>query len=256
MLSISNNALDDFDTTHAPFAGGKPEKPIPTSSAVSLHEEIRPSTVQVKIALQKLVTPGSSHNPIVVDEDLPQSRGQQTIRADRNIPSGRYQSSRSKLNKSKSTQKALAIKPLNGNATQQNRNIYHTHTTGDTSSSWSTNFPQYVQYNGTFEEQYPMSAQYIAPQHNMAYLPLQPDARYWAPTPIIFSQHMAPPTPNEEQLRTKALHYVQEYSRPSCRKRKMTEAFDETSESKSGGINHDGSPSTRARSYPAAHQYL
>lgn len=239
MLSIFDSALDGLDITHAPSAGRKSEKPIPTSLASSLHEKIRPPTGQVKVALQKLVIPGSSHNPIVVDEGLTQPRGQQTTRADHNIPSGRSRISRSKLNHSSSMRRALAIKPLNGNVIQRNRNIHHTHATGETSSGWNTNVSQYVQLNATFEERYPISAEYIAPQHNMAYPSLQPDVQYWAPTPIMYSQHMAPPPPNEEQLRTKALHYVQEYSRLSCRKRKITEAFDKTSESKSRGINHD-----------------
>ncbi|KAF2624920.1 hypothetical protein BU25DRAFT_128690 [Macroventuria anomochaeta] len=252
-LLKSSSELSDLTLT-SPSTGRTPGKGSPSKIVRSLHEQARPSAPQVMAALQKLVTPGSSHNPIVLVEDSPRSKAQARTKQHDKVEPHRFQDRHSKLYTYKPPRPALAPKPANGSTFtgHPNHDMYRMRTAKMAQPVWHLSRNQNVRQGLPglpFEMQYPMSAQYLASQQGAALPPTRPGIQYYAPPPPSYLRHKAPLLPTEEQLRRKAVKHVREYSRSSPRKRKMAVDPEETSESESDEVNHNFTISMR-KTYP------
>lgn len=220
-----------------------------------MHEKDKPSTEQVMVALQKLVPPGSSHNPIVVLEDSPPPKVRPQTRDYKRVEPHRFQSRHSKLYTYKPSRPALVPKTANGNTFtgHQSHDIYRMHTAKMATPAWEPIGQQGI----SFEMQYPMSAQYLTPRPNASYCPPQPHVQHYTHNTPTYPQSMTIPLPTEEQIRKKALQYVREHSRLSPRKRKIAEDPDETSDSESEEIDLEVtlSPDDRVQVLPKGSSY-
>ncbi|KZM20351.1 uncharacterized protein EKO05_0006885 [Ascochyta rabiei] len=232
-LSKSNIGLDGLTSTSSTTERIS-EGCSSTIPEVFLPEKARVSTEQVMVALQKLITPGTSHNPIVLTEDSPPLSGQARTRHSLKLKPHRSQERHSKLYIFKSPYTALGPRPASGSTFtgRQSHDKYRMRTAKMAQPDWHLRRDPTYQQELPFELQYPMSAQYLAPQQNIAYP--QPGVRCYAPHLLTYRR---PPT--EEQLQIKAVQYIREYPRLSPRRREMAEDPDEISESESEEIDLD-----------------
>ncbi|KAF1364588.1 hypothetical protein EJ07DRAFT_172615 [Lizonia empirigonia] len=216
----------------------------------SVCEQVRPSTKQVTVALQKLVTPGGSHNPIDLIEDSPPLKTRARVKQNGKIEPHRFQNRHSRLYTNKPPRPALVPKPANGSTFtgHQSLDMYRMRTAKLAQPVWHPSGTQTFQQKLPFEVQYPLSAQYLASHFGPVYSASKPDNTQHIPQPPAYPQRTASPPPTEQQLRCKAVQYVREYSRSSPRKRKMAEDPDETSESESEELDHSTTRSFRKNS--------
>ena len=238
MKSKTSSELSDLTLT-SPSIGRTPGRSLANKPSLLLHEQAMSSTEQVKVALKRLVTSGSSHDPIVLNEESPPAKIEASTRQHDKVEPHMFQDRHSKLYTYRPLRPALAPKPANGSTFtgQQSHDMYRMRTAKLVEPTWHPSDTQHVRQGFSFETQYPMSAQYLASQHGVAHHPTRPASRYYAPPPLPVPWYIVPPPLNEGHLRMKALQYVREYSRSSLRTRKAPEDPDETSGSGSEEID-------------------
>ncbi|KAF9695597.1 hypothetical protein EKO04_006542 [Ascochyta lentis] len=225
--SKHSSELYGLSTTSTP-TDRVPDGCSSTTSDAVLHKKATVSTEQVIVALQKLITPGTSHNPIVVTGDSPPPNIQATTTHSTEVHPHRFYDRHSRLYTYKSSRPVLAPRPASGSTFtgHQGHDMYRMQTAKMTRPTWHLERPSNDHRNLPFEVQYPMSAQYLVPQH--AFGNPRPHIQHYTPHPPAYRQ---PPT--EEQLRNKAAQHVREYSRLSTDKRKLAEDPHDTNESES-----------------------
>lgn len=228
-------------TLISPSIGRTPHHSLPTRNDHSKQDSAKPSTEQVLAALKKLTTPGSSHNPIVLLEDSPAPKVQQTLKNHSKVGPHMFQDRHSKLYTYNAPRPALAPRPANGSTFtgHPSHDMYRMRTAKMAPPGWHASGPQSVRPDLPFEMQYPISTRYLAMQPGTAYPPARSNVPYLPPPSPPYLHYVAPIPLKEEQLRSKALQYVREYSRSSSRKRKIAEDPDETSESDSTEVDLD-----------------
>ncbi|KAF1927236.1 uncharacterized protein M421DRAFT_185476 [Didymella exigua CBS 183.55] len=223
---------------------------LPATAYQPKQAPVKRSTEQILAALKKLTTPGSSHNPIVLLEESPPPKVQQTSKDPSKVEPHMFQDRHSKIYMYNTSRPALAPRPANGSTFtgHPGHDIYRMRTAKTATPGWLTIGSQQLRSDVPLQAQHPISARYVAPQPGTAYASARPIVPY---TPA----HMNYPAPmplNEEQLRSKALQYVREYSRSSSRKRKMAEDPDETSESDSTEVKTNTAPPRKSCFKPVA----
>lgn len=248
-FSMPSSELSELTPT-SPSTGITPEGRSPVKPGPYQQEQPKPSTEQVMTAMKKLVTPGSSHNPIILIEDSPPSKLQVRMKQHADIEPHKFQNRHSKLYTYKAPRLALAPKPANGSTFtgHPGHDMYRMRTAKMAPPAWN----QQVWQGLPFELQYPMSAQYLASHPSSNHLPPGPAMQYYSSPPLPYVQYTAPPTLSEDQLRNKALQYVREYLRASPRKRKMPDDPGETSDSEPGKIDLESAPHLRDPHTPRA----
>ena len=204
---------------------------------MSQHTEVASSAVPRKLAPKPVEAQGGALNPVVVGSSplseinhLPERRNHRQIEPHQFMDRGYKQLYNYQL-----LRPALTPKPAHGSTFtgHQSHDIYRMmHAKTAATSRWEASGP-----NGRggqtvpFEIQYPMSAQYLVRQSKTQghmSLPYPQHYNYQAPV----GRHSAALSQNEETLRKKAVQYIREFSRPSPRKRKLSNADpDETSAS-------------------------
>lgn len=203
--------------------------------------ESKPSTEQILAELKKLTTPGTSHNPIELPEDSP-GRGLQQIRKTLSkaskVKPHEFQDRHTNLYAYSAPRPALALRPANGRTfiCYPGQDMYRMRTAGIANGvPLSYQDPPFATRHPALQ---PRVLQYAPVRPRIPYLPLNHSL------PALLHYPISTPL-NEDQLRSKALQYVQEYSGSSSRKRKIEEDPDETSESNSKEVDSRVRPSLR-----------
>ncbi|KAI4930416.1 hypothetical protein J4E85_005043 [Alternaria conjuncta] len=175
---------------------------------------------------------GSSHNPIIVNEDPSPPR-----RATR-APKRRQKHKKllephqfigngyRELYSYGVSRPALAAMPANGSTFtgHQSHDIYRMMSAKITAAPDISSNAAWGRHtlNVPFEVQYPLSAPVLAqhaPQHQQSYA-----QHYHVQVPSNTYVLPMVPSQNEDSLRRRAVHHIQEYSRPSPQKRKLADA--------------------------------
>lgn len=245
-LSTNSGATSRFSSKFhgLPLTSSSTSKTLSNHSSAgtnsSVCEQVGPSTKQVAVALQKLVTPGGSHNPINLTEDSPPLKTRARVKQNGKIEPHRFQKRHRRLYTNKPPRPSLAPKPANGSTFtgHQSLDMYRMRTAKLAHPVWHPSETQTFQQKLPFEVQYPLSAQHLASHFGPVYLASISANTQHIPQPPAHPQRTALPPPTEQQLRCKVVQYVREYSSSSPRKRKMAEDPDETSESESDEHDH------------------
>lgn len=223
---------------------------VPTTIQQPTQAPGRPSTEQILAALKKLTTPGSSSNPIILLEDPPAPKLQQTPRNASQVESHMFQNRHRKPYSYNVFRPALVPRPANGSAFTgiPGHDMYRMRAAKTVTPGWHVGGPQPTRLDPPFELQYSSSTRYPASQPDTARGPARPKVQCFPPPLPAHLHHAALISLNEEQLRSKALQCVREYSRPAPRKRKTAEDPNETSAS----VSTDVEPPRRPPIKPTA----
>lgn len=231
-----------------PSKGTLPQVPISITVPQPAEVEAKPSTEQILAELKKLTTPGTSHNPIELLEDSP-GRGlqqiQETLRKACKAEPHKFQDRHSMLYTYSAPRPALAPRPANGSTFtgHPGQDMYRMRTAKIASGAPHSH-----------QQDLPFATRHLALQPGgLQYAPVRPSIPYVPLNHPPALMHYPISTPlKEDQLRSKALQYVREYSRSSSRKRKIAEDPDETSESDSTEVDSRVRPSLRNPSLKSA----
>lgn len=228
-------------TLTSPSTGRASHNSQPTRLDQPKQVSAKPSTEQVMAALKKFTTPGSSHNPIVLLDNSSPPKVQQTLKDHNKVEPHMFQNRHSKLYTYKTPRPALEPRPTKRSTFtgHPSHDMYRMRTAKMAAPGWHMSGYQQTQPDLPFEMQFPIAARYLGPQVCTAYPPARPNLQYFPPPSPSYSAYAASMPLNEEQLRSKALQYMREYSRSSPRKRKIAEDPDETSESDATEVDLD-----------------
>ncbi|CAO2652530.1 Nn.00g008130.m01.CDS01 [Neocucurbitaria sp. VM-36] len=185
---------------------------------------------------------GAALNPIIVMDSSPPCRPSEAIKREQQRQSEPHKfidRGYKKLYSYRPSRPALAPKPANGNTFtgHKSHDIYRMMNAKiAVAPTWRENETPASKNLGNphlpFAVQYPISAQYLARHSGTLNQRQPPSVQYYGHDTRQLKERFSVPARNEEMLRKRALQYVREYSRPSPRKRRLSDADpDETSSS-------------------------
>ncbi|KAJ4398900.1 hypothetical protein N0V91_009854 [Didymella pomorum] len=212
---------------------------LPVGSAVTkvyqpVQAEAKFSTENILAALKKLITPGTSQNPIILLEDSALKGTQEALESPNRVESHVFQNRNGTLYTYTALRCALASRPANGStfAGHPGHDMFCMRAAKMATADWHASVPQQDRQDLPFATRH-LASQPVGPQYASA----RSSVPYFSHTPPAYPQSMIRKPLNEENLRSKALQCVREYSRSSVRKRKIADDPDETSESDSTEID-------------------
>lgn len=212
---------------------------LPVGSAVTkvyqpVQAEAKFSTENILAALKKLITPGTSQNPIILLEDSALKGTQEALESPNRVEPHVFQNRNGTLYTYTALRCALASRPANGStfAGHPGHDMFCMRAAKMATADWHASVPQQDRQDLPFATRH-LASQPVGPQYASA----RSSVPYFSHTPPAYPQSMIRKPLNEENLRSKALQCVREYSRSSVRKRKIADDPDETSESDSTEID-------------------
>ncbi|KAI4632677.1 hypothetical protein J4E80_000034 [Alternaria sp. BMP 0032] len=271
LMALSGNMSEHDLSLTSPSTGESPEI-LTIMTPKEQQGSTDPTDRTVSSALRRL-TPkpfanmsGSSHNPIIVDGNSPPTR-----RATR-APKRRQKHKKlsephqfigngyRELYSYGVSRPALAAMPANGSTFtgHQSHDIYRMMSAKITAAPDISPNAAWGRHtlNVPFEVQYPLSAPVLAqhaPQHQSSYA-----QHYHIQVPSNTYVLPMVPSQNEDSLRRRAVHHIQEYSRPSPQKRKLADADlaetsdDEAREHHRHARPQSSRPTTQSSATPAS----
>ncbi|KAF1844293.1 uncharacterized protein K460DRAFT_419221 [Cucurbitaria berberidis CBS 394.84] len=243
------DSMSEYDLSlTSPFTTDTPDKAImsmPKNNCDPLSRQDSSSSPTLRRLMPKPAkVTGGELNPIIINDSSPLSKRARAARRKQQRQSEPHKfldRGYRKLYSYRPSRPALAPKPANGSTFtgHKSHDIYRMMNAKMIAAPGGSvnEMPGYRSlgyYDVPFEVQYPMSAQFLT-QHTGALNQRQdPSVQYYNHHTPKLNAYPLVPNQDEEMLRKKAVQYVREYSRPSARKRRLSDADpDETSTSES-----------------------
>ncbi|KAI4682645.1 uncharacterized protein J4E84_007109 [Alternaria hordeiaustralica] len=236
-MALSGNISEHDLSLTSPSTGESPEV-LTVTTPRKRQGSTDPTDRTVSSALRRLAPKpfanmsGSSHNPIIVNEDpLPPRRATRAPKRRQkhkklSEPHQFIGNGYRELYSYGVSRPALAAMPANGSTFtgHQSHDIYRMMSAKITAAPDVSPNAAWGRHtlNVPFEVQYPLSAPVLA-QHAPQYQALYAQ-QYHVQVPPSTYAHPIVPSQNEYSLRRRAVHHIQEYSRPSPQKRKLADA--------------------------------